>query len=213
MKNRLNVAVAMVLATFFVLDNEVFAKEPPMGPAYSLSVEKSTLHWKGTKPGGGHYGVVEMVQGDVVTDGKTITGGSFTIHMNTIECHDLDNEAMNARLVSHLKSEDFFHVEKYPEALFRITDVRPADHSKDGKADITHTIDGELTIKGITRAISFPARISPSGNTLFATTQDIVLDRTQWNVNHMSKKVFSNLADRFIDDEMIISLDLRFTMN
>jgi len=179
------------------------------GPAFALANHNSTLEWKGMKPGGTHHGVIDVVKGTIDTDGDQVTGGSFTINMNTIICKDLTNESMNDKLVGHLKSEDFFHTEKYPEAYFNITRVE-AKKSVSGEMVSNYHITGDLTIRGVTEEVTFPAYITMDGDKVYARTGEIALDRTRWNVNYQSKKVFKNLTDKFIHDEMIVSMDLQF---
>lgn len=185
------------------------SENPPAGPAFALTSEQSTVSWKGMKPGGEHYGVIEVVNGKIDTDGSMVTGGYFTIDMNTIVCHDLTNEGMNNRLVGHLKSEDFFHTEAYPKAFFNITKVTAQKSAANGFT-ANYMVAGDLTVRGTTREISFPANISMDENMVYAKTGQIELDRTQWNVNYQSNKIFANLKDSYIDDTMIVSLDLRF---
>ena len=183
--------------------------DAPAGPAFALSNDASTVSWKGMKPGGEHYGVIEVVNGKIDTDGQQVIGGSFTIDMNSIICQDLTNEGMNNRLVGHLKSEDFFHTEAYPKAFFTITSVTSQQSAEEGFS-ANYMVTGNLTIRGTTNEISFPAEITMDDQLVYAKTGQIELDRTQWNVNFQSRKIFSNLADRYIDDMMIVSLDLRF---
>lgn len=184
-------------------------EESPVGPAFALTNEKSTVSWKGMKPGGEHYGVIEVLNGKIDTDGSEVTGGSFTIDMNSIVCQDLTNEGMNSRLVGHLKSEDFFHTEAYPKAFFNITKVTAQISAEEGFT-ANYMVTGDLTVRGTTREIFFPANITMDENMVYAKTGQIELDRTQWNVNFQSKKIFANLKDSYIDDTMIVSLDLRF---
>jgi polyisoprenoid-binding protein YceI len=193
----------MTFMSFGIMD------EPTKGQVFGLTNEKSTMNWRGTKPSGEHYGIVQLFSGSLDTDGKTITGGSFIIDMNSIVCKDLNNETFNKKLVGHLKSKDFFYTEKFPKAFFNITRVSIEKFIKDGFS-ATHNISGDLTIRGVTKEISFPANIHMDENEVFANSADIVLDRTEWNVNHMSKKVFSELKNKYVNDEMIISLNLRF---
>lgn len=180
------------------------------GTAYKLDSKNSRINWKGTKPGGEHYGYIDVVKGSIETDGKVITGGKFTIDMNSIVNEDLTNESFNKRLVGHLLSEDFFHTEAHPEAYFEITSVKSQRSAKDGFT-ANYMITGDLTIRGIKKEISFPANINMESGKVTAKTGEIVLDRTEWNVNFQSRKIFANLADSFIHDEMIVTLDLKFT--
>ena len=91
-------------------------------------------------------------------------------------------------------------------STFKITKVEEGSGA-------TQTITGDLTIRGNTNEISFPAEVSVDDNMIHASTEKITLDRTLWEVNHMSKSVFAELKDRFIDDEMVVKLDLHFKRN
>lgn len=176
------------------------------GPSYTINYSKSTLYWEGAKPGGTHQGTIEIINGAAQTDGNSISGGSFEIDMSTIRNDDIGNEGMRDKLLGHLKSEDFFYVDKYPRAVFEITGVEAGDGA-------SHTITGDLTIRGNTNEISFAADIAMDDEMIHAKTGEIVLDRTKWEVNHMSKSVFAEMKDRFINDEMIVKLDLHFSRN
>jgi polyisoprenoid-binding protein YceI len=173
------------------------------GPAYSLNESASTVYWEGSKPGGRHHGTIEVVNGTALTDGETIVGGTFELDMTSIRNNDIENEGMKQRLLDHLKSEDFFYVEKYPKSSFTITSVQPVNGDP-----AMHTVTGDLTIRGNTKQISFPAEISMDDHMIHARTGEITLDRTSWEVNHRSKSIFAQLKDNFIDDQMIVSLDI-----
>jgi polyisoprenoid-binding protein YceI len=99
-------------------------------------------------------------------------------------------------------------VEKYPVSSFEITSVAP---STEGPS--THLVTGDLTIRGNTREISFPAEIEMTDKMIRARTGQIVLDRTQWEVNFKSKSIFAGLKDSFISDEMIVKLDVYLDRN
>lgn len=201
--------IAIVIALPIALMSFDIKSDTPNGPAFSLSNSASTVNWKGTKPGGEHYGIIEVVNGAIETDGNLVTGGSFTIDMNSIVCKDLTNETYNQKLVGHLKSADFFHTEEFPEAYFTITKVQKQMSAMNGFS-ANHLVTGDLVIRGEKKEISFPANITMDAGMVYAKTGEIKLDRTEWNVNHQSKKIFSNLKDSYINDEMIVSLDLSF---
>jgi len=168
----------------------------------------SKITWIGSKPGRDHHGTILLKDGGkILLDGEKLVGGTFIIDMNTIEDIDLEDTAMNAKLVNHLKSAAFFNVDSFPEATFVITSVKPLE--KNSNSEFTHQIDGNLTIKGITNGISFKAKIWFVNKKLYADSEDIVLDRTQWHVNYGSKTVFSELKDKFIDDNFTINIQLR----
>jgi polyisoprenoid-binding protein YceI len=209
---RTGIILLAALMGFSQLRAEGPEKNEIPGPAYSLDHNRSTLYWEGSKPGGTHHGTIEVITGVLNSGEKSLAGGSFEIDMSTIRNDDLENEGMRNRLVDHLKSEDFFFVEKYPSASFTITDIAEKSGPQ-ADPDATHMISGDLTIRGITHNISFPAEISMDKDMVEARTGEIRLDRTRWEVNHQSKKVFAELMDNFIDDEMIIKLELHFRVN
>ena len=169
---------------------------------YTADKENSVINWKGFKPTGDHYGTVLLSEGNFVLNQKEIVGGEFKIDMNSIVDLDMpaDNE-YNAKLVKHLKSDDFFGVKKHPYAKFVIT-------STEKKGDQV-IITGELTIKEITHPVSFPAKISLEGDQLRVKSEVFKIDRSKWNVKYKSKSFFSDLADNFIYDDMEMSIDIK----
>ncbi|MBN2610072.1 MAG: YceI family protein [Bacteroidales bacterium] len=177
----------------------------------SVDLAKSKVLWVGSKPGGQHNGSVKLSSGFVTLNAEeNISGGEFVIDMKSIVNYDLTTESMNKMLVDHLKSEDFFHVEKHPAAKFVIKEAAPLKNPQADKNGFkgTHLVSGDLTIKNITKPVSFHAAIKIQDGKLSATTEKFVLDRTEWSVNYQSKKIFAELKDKFIHDEMELSVVL-----
>ena len=107
----------------------------------SVSVAESNIVWNGYKVTGSHTGTIKLKSGALEFEGDKLTGGNFEIDMTSIVCTDLEGE-WNEKLVGHLKSDDFFSVEKNPTASFVITQV--VSRGKPGE----YKIVGDLTIKG-----------------------------------------------------------------
>jgi polyisoprenoid-binding protein YceI len=210
-RKTLTLFVALAFVTTFTW---IYASEPvnnssnAAGPAYTYNKTESKVYWEGSKPGGKHHGTIGVVKGNAITNDDRIVGGTFELDMATIRNEDVGSEGMRNRLLDHLRSEDFFYVEKYPTSTFEITSVVLSDGSPS-----THVITGDLTIRGNTREISFPAEIRMSDRMIHARTGEIVLDRTQWEVNYNSRSVFAGLKDSFIHDEMIVKLDVYLDRN
>jgi len=165
------------------------------------SSENSTINWKGFKPTGEHYGTIMLKNGNFNVEGNQIKGGEFTIDMTTIVDLDMpaDNE-YNAKLVKHLKSEDFFGVEKHPTANFKITKIE-----KKGDKSLIH---GDLTIKNKSNPVSFLAEVDFSNDVLTLKSETFKIDRSKWDIKYKSKSFFENLADNFIYDDMEISIEV-----
>lgn len=173
-------------------------------------LESSKIEWLGTKPTGTHFGTLAIQEGSLfVKDGKLL-GGEFTMDMNSIEVLDIEDPEMKGKLTGHLKSADFFFVDSFPTANFKFSTVIPIESSEEIKEGVvpTHRIEGNLTMRGVSRMISFPANIEISDNTVKGITPQFVINRTEWNVNYGSKSIFDNLKDNFIMDEMGITIKL-----
>ncbi|WP_372800671.1 YceI family protein [Lutibacter sp.] len=164
---------------------------------YNVDVENSKITWKGYKPTGSHEGTIKLQSGSLIKAGGLISEGVFTADMTSIK--DADG---SARLEGHLKSADFFEVETFPTATFKISNVTTNDTSN--KAWIT----GEMTIKGITKEIKFPATISNSDETITITSETFQINRAEFNVKYKSKTFFNDLKDKFVNDEF----DLQVTI-
>ncbi|NHB69300.1 YceI family protein [Perlabentimonas gracilis] len=171
----------------------------------------SKVEWLGTKPTGTHYGTLSIKEGSLFVKDGELTGGVFVLDMNSIVVLDIDDPKMNENLVGHLKSADFFLVDSFPTATFKFSTVTPLELSTEveGKVNPTHRIEGNLTMRGITRRVNFPAKIKIDEQGISAKTPQFVINRTEWNVNYGSKSVFANLKDNFIHDEIGITITIR----
>lgn len=174
---------------------------------YAIDISASKITWKGNKPTGSHNGTIAMSSGMVYAQGRDLQSGKFTIDMKSLTNLDLaDNAGMKENLEAHLKGTvegkegDFFNVTKYPSAKFELTGVEGANGSI--------TVSGNLTIKDKTNPVSFPATVSFPGDTIFLKSEIFKIDRTKWGVNYGSKNIFDNLGDKFIDDEIELTVEL-----
>lgn len=167
--------------------------------ALQVSVEESSVTWVGKKVTGQHNGSITLQAGNLEMDGATLTGGSFTIDMTTITVEDLTGD-YKGKLEGHLKSDDFFGVENFPTATFEITKAVPQGPG-------SYKIVGNITIKGTTQEIQFPATVEEKGGQYVATA-DITIDRSKFNVRYGSGSFFDNLGDKTIYDNFDISVSL-----
>ena len=176
---------------------------PALSKTVSLDPVQSKIHWVGKKVTGQHEGSVTLKAGQIEIDGKNVKGGQFEIDMTSIKNDDLKDAAYNTKLTNHLKSDDFFGVEKHPTSTFTITSVKPLKN----RADATHEITGNLSIKGVTQPVTFPAKIDVSGGKAHAEGK-VTIDRTKYNIRYGSGKFFENLGDKMINDTFELNLDL-----
>lgn len=212
-KNILSLSALLVLALACgnqpskpaVESAEAVAVEAPSDNAASYTVDAagSTMRWEGYEGisfgSPEHFGSVAISEGSIQVNGDTLSGGRFVIDMNTITVLDIPAEKSgNAKLTRHLKNEDFFDVPKYPTASFDITGSRTSG------AD-SLIVTGNLTLKGISKSISFPAAISRTDSTFSATTR-FVIDRKDWGVVYRSE---SSLGDKMIRPEIAFEIALK----
>lgn len=173
------------------------------GKKLTLSTSDSKLEWVGKKVTGQHNGTVDISSGDLFIDNGNLTGGSFDINFGTIKVLDLQDSEMNAKLTGHLKSDDFFSAEKFPTGKFVLTNATPLSNGTENN----YTIVGDLTIKGITQPVSFPAAVIVNGDIVSAKA-DFKIDRTLWDVKFRSGKFYENLGDKLIDDQIELKLNI-----
>lgn len=170
--------------------------------SYKVNVLESSVTWKGTKPTGAHNGDIKILNGLFDIEGGALKAGEFTIDMKSITCLDLDAASGKGKLEGHLNSADFFDVEKFPTAKFVVT----SSEIKDGKTHVT----GNFTLKDITKSITVPATITEGEDGTASFKSDVFsVDRTEFGVTYSSKKFDAALKDKFINDLMEISFDIK----
>ncbi len=167
-----------LLFLLFTLPTFVFATE--------IDLKKSTFKWTGTKVTGSHYGMVSLKSATMDEKDGHINSGVFVMDMNSMTCTDLTGEWMD-KLIGHLKNDDFFGIDKHPTATLKIK------HGMMGK------LDGELTIKGVTRPVSM--KYSQKGKTYTGT---LSFDRTKFGIKYGSGNFFKGLGDKMINDEVTV---------
>ena len=156
----------------------------------------SVVEWVGKTPTGQHTGTIGLQSGSLTVDNGKVTG-DFTIDMNSITVTDITEADGKLDLEAHLKgtgkedgADHFFNVKTYPTGTFKLT-------SFDG-ANVT----GDLTLKGKTKTISFPATLTITDNEVTLESKPFEINRVDFGVNYASKSVFGDLKDKFINDEI-----------
>jgi polyisoprenoid-binding protein YceI len=169
----------------------------------ALDTESSSVTWVGTKPTGKHNGTLKISEGNILIKDNAVTGGSFVIDMASLVVLDIPAEdENNGKLAGHLKSGDFFEVEKFPTAKFEIVKVEPYTAAADTEekdpeytlANPTHTVTGNLELKGVTKSITFPAVVSVNNGKVQAEAK-FNINRKDWNISYGADE---SLGDKFI---------------
>ena len=178
------VAAIATLMSFNVKDYE-----------YKIDNQKSKITWVGKKVTGQHIGTINLSEGSFKVKGNKIASGSFIIDMASLK----DGEA-NQKLEGHLKSDDFFSTDKNPTATFVTSKI-------ESKGGDQYVVKGNLTIKGITNEIEFPATIQVTDGQITAKAK-ILVDRTKFDIKFRSGNFFENLGDKAIEDNFELNVDL-----
>lgn len=196
--------------------SEAVSTDSVSGIPVAIDASTSNIEWVGTKVSGYHSGEIKIKSGELLVDDGNLVGGNFTIDMPsmTVTGPDGVSEEMNQKLLGHLKSGDFFEVEKHPEATFTITSVAPFTGSVNEQEDArqasiseykvanpTHTISGNLNIKGINKNISFPAKLDVTENKISALAK-FNIDRTEWNI------IYPGQPDDLIRNEIHLGISI-----
>jgi len=166
---------------------------------FKADASKSSVEWLAKKVTGQHNGNVKLASGSLVLEKDAVKSGAFEVDLTSIKVLDLTGEYAD-KLVGHLKNDDFFAVDKFPKATLVITEGKKA-------ANGTYDLKGNLTIKGITKPIAFPATIATVGNTVTATSA-ITVDRTLYDIKYGSASFFDSLGDKAIDNTFLLTVKL-----
>ncbi len=180
-------------------------EKPENAVVKTLDTSASTLEWIGTKVTGQHDGTIGLSAGELYLVNDQVVGGNITIDMTQITVLDITDPETNAKLKGHLESDDFFSVATHPQARFEMANIVKNEEAGEGQPN--YTISGNLTIKGITKGISFPAHVHLTDGVLTAKA-DFDLDRTEWDVRFGSGRFFQGLGDNLIHDNFNITLDI-----
>ncbi|HUH26204.1 MAG TPA: YceI family protein [Flavobacterium sp.] len=178
---------------------------------YNVNAVDSKIDWIGGKVSGDqHTGTIALKDGEVFVTNNAVTGGKFTMDMNTITVTDITDAEMKANLEGHLKgataenADHFFNVSKFPTSSFEITSVA----EENGKQMVT----GNLTIKEATHSITFPATVTITDSEVVINSDEFEIDRTKWAVNYNSGSVIKDLAgDKIINDNIKLKFTLKAT--
>lgn len=163
-----------------------------------INTGTSEIKWVGKKTGGEHSGTIKFKDGKLDFKGNKLTGGRFTVDMNSLTVTDLKGESKQ-NLEGHLKADDFFGTAKHETARLTFTSVKKA------KAANVYTVTADLTIKNITKPVTFDLTVGKNS----ATTK-FAVDRTKYDIKYKSKNFFEGLGDNFIYDDFDLTVNLQF---
>lgn len=176
------------------------------GTSFVVDTARSYVKFTGNGVGKNHPGTFKLNYGAVAVDNDSLSGGTFVINVNSMQMEQRD-PGIKEKLRPHLLSGDFFDAAKFGTATFEVTNVMPWKPNEGDKSLVegaNFSISGNLTLKDVTKNITFPAKVDLDGNTLKAKA-NFDIDRTQWQMNYGNDKT---LGDKFISETVNIELHL-----
>jgi rhodanese-related sulfurtransferase/polyisoprenoid-binding protein YceI len=184
---------------------ETKAAPAPVHGWREVDLKESRVEWLGRNLLNKHHGQVAIKTGKLQFDRGQLATGEFTLDMRAITCLDLHGDPSHDVLIDHLLSEDFFDVERFPEARFLITRTQPIPGATAGMPDLA--VRGELALKNVARPVAFVATTGITAEGKSAAQAVLSFDRTKWNVLYGSGKYFRNLGEHLVSD--LIEIQLR----
>jgi polyisoprenoid-binding protein YceI len=160
----------------------------PSGKEYVIRSE-STVGFVGSKVTGSHNGGFKKFAGKITAANGAVTAAEVKIATTSLWA---DNE----KLTGHLKTGDFFDVQRYPTATFTMTSIAPGEKGR--------TVSGNLELHGVTKSISFPADIQVTDDTV-TVKAEFAINRKDFGINYAGK------ADDLIRDNVVLKLDVKAT--
>lgn len=186
---------------FAALGSGVIASKS-LASTFKIDPAQSRIEWSGSKATGDtHHGNIAIKEGLIEVRNKNILSALIKVDMNTLSNEDLkESPNLQDSLVKHLKSADFFKVAEHPESTFVVSSVQK-------KTANQYLFKGDLTIVGVKKPVEFLAEVKMEKNILKGKAT-LKLDRTKWGLKYASGKLFAQLGDKLIKDEMILKLKL-----
>lgn len=175
------------------------AGNPVKPVAYKVDPVNSKIEWTAYKMTGQHTGTLQVKQGALEFNGNKLTGGRFDIDMQSMTVTDIQGSMME-RLLSHLKNDDFFSVDKFGTSSLVIKKAEQ-------KSANLYKITADLIIKGISKEITFDATVNQSEGNASASLK---VDRTLFDIKYRSGRFFPEIGDKMIKDEFDLKVNLTF---
>jgi len=178
----------------------------PGNGIHRINTEKSRIEWAGRNLASEHTGTIKLQAGQLeVQEGRPVRG-AFTLGMDSIDNLDIADSKLREILICHLKSDDFFDVQRFPRAEFQLSKFKALPDTQRGNPN--WEVTGELTLKAVTGEITFPTILALTPEGLFAADAHFDIDRTRWNVLYGSGKFYEKLGKHLVHDQISLALKL-----
>ena len=181
------------------------AQSAPASGRFAIDRDASFIRWTGRNLFNFHTGELKLGDGHVTIERGELKDAIIAVDMNSISCADLTDSQMNATLIGHLRTTDFFEVEKHPTAEFKLTSATLLGDATDGTPN--YHFSGDFTLRGKSQPIAFDASVAEKEPGVYVAQTTLDLDRTLWGSHYGSGKFFARLGQHVVND--LIHLQLK----
>lgn len=212
-KNSINLGVSFVIIFSInsCKDNKIGASEAKTVTSvttantipYTTLRTGSLIHWSASHLGGAdpRSGKIYYKDASILVNDTKISNLSVSIHMNTLTVENLPHDAIKD-LTEHLKSDDFFSVNKYPTSKFELTNFKTI------QGEYNSEITGNLTILDITKSITFKANSIVLDNEVSVKSEHFIIDRSDWKMTYNIEGTAGVPLDYLISDSVGFTVDI-----
>jgi len=163
-----------------------------VGNAAQVDIKGSEFGWYASKIGGEHFGKILLKEANLDENEGKVVGGVFVMDMKSFTVENIDSAEYETKFLNHMKSPEFFDMEKFPTTTLKINKVDE------------NNAEGVLTIKGKSNPINFT--LEQNGDQV---TGKMTFDRTKYDMIYRSKNFFENLGDKIIHDEVVLNFKVK----
>jgi len=181
-------------------------ESPVLDGTYALDGKESLIRWTGRNFFNHHSGSVRLAVGEIRIVSGMLKAARFEIDMNSIVCEDLADSQTNAMLIRHLRSADFFAVDRFPTAEFVAERAAAIAASSEGTPNFL--LRGHCTLRGVTRPLEFRAVIASADGSRLTGQAQFELDRTEFGSIYGSGKFFRFLGNHIVNDHIHLHLKI-----
>ena len=168
----------------------------------------SVVKWRASHLGGTNkrFGNVFLKNASLLVNEGKLSNATINIDMATVTVESFPQGSDEKRdLTKHLKSNDFFNAQQFPISKFELTKVKGIE------GDFNSDVTGNLTIKNVTKSITFKANINIDDNAVSIKSEDFSVDRTDWNLKYHIKGSPGVPVNYLISDDIGFTIDVTVT--
>lgn len=161
---------------------------------------QSEIGWSAKSVTDTHVGKIKLTKAELQFRNNQLVGGYFEADMNSVTVTDITDAQHNQDFINHITTGDFFEVNRFPTASFRITEAQP-------KAGNEYRVRGMMTIKDHEQPVEFTASVTPTP-TGKRTSATLSVDRTLFGIEYGAQGKRGSEKDWFIHKDFVLNVNV-----